>query len=204
MNKIVLYIGSKNYSSWSMRAWLCLKYAKIDFSTIIIPLRTQETKAEIAKISPSKKIPCLNYKGLLIWDSLAIAEFINEVAPQMEILPKDREKRAVTRAIACEMHSGFLDLRMELPMDVNLRIRKIINPAAQENIDRILEIWQNIKAKYGDGGDFLLGKFSIADAFFAPVVSRFVSYGVDVGQMQNYIDTIVSMPIYQEWIDDCR
>ncbi len=182
-----------------MRPWLCLKHAGIDFEEIIIPLRQDSTKAQINAISPSGKVPCLNYNGLEIWDSLAIAEFINELKPEAELLPKNQEKRAIARAIASEMHSGFMDLRKEMPMDTKLKTVQIPSPEVQANIDRILQIWQQTKEKYADNGEFLLGKFSIADAFFAPVVSRFVSYGVDVGEMQKYVEIITNLPIYQEW-----
>ena len=183
-----------------MRPWLCLKHAGIDFKEVIIPLRTDATTANIAAFSPSKKVPCLDYNGLLIWDSLAIAEFVHELNPQAELLPANQEKRAIVRSISCEMHSGFLDLRKEMPMDIKLKTKQDPSPEALENINRILEIWKNTRKKYGDNGEFLLGKFSIADAFFAPVVSRFVSYGVDAGEMQSYVDAITSLPIYQEWV----
>lgn len=195
-----LYIGSKQFSSWSMRPWLCLKYARIDFEEVIIPLRTNSTKANIAAVSPSKKVPCLNYKGLLIWDSLAICEFINDLKPEAELLPQNQEKRAIIRSVVAEMHCGFLDLRQEMPMDTKLKTEQMPSPQAQINIDRILEIWKLVRQKYGDNGEFLFGKFSIADAFFAPVISRFVSYGVDAGAMKNYIKTMTNLPIYQEWV----
>lgn len=195
-----LYIGSKQFSSWSMRPWLCLKYARIDFEEVIIPLRTDSTKANIAAVSPSKKVPCLNYKGLLIWDSLAICEFINDLKPEAELLPQNQEKRAIIRSVVAEMHCGFLDLRQEMPMDTKLKTEQMPSPQAQINIDRILEIWKLVRQKYGDNGEFLFGKFSIADAFFAPVISRFVSYGVDAGAMKNYIKTMTNLPIYQEWV----
>jgi len=199
MQKPTLYIGTKQFSSWSMRPWLCLKHAQIDFEEIIIPLRQETTKAQINAISPSGKVPCLNYNGIIIWDSLAIAEFINELNPEAELLPKNQEKRAIARAIASEMHSGFLDLRKEMPMDTNLKTTQTPSPETQPNINRILEIWHKTQTKYADNGNFLLGKFSITDAFFAPVVSRFVSYGVNVGEMQKYVETITNLPIYQEW-----
>ncbi len=183
-----------------MRPWLCLKYARIDFEEVIIPLRTDSTKANIAAVSPSKKVPCLNYKGLLIWDSLAICEFINDLKPEAELLPQNQEKRAIIRSVVAEMHCGFLDLRQEMPMDTKLKTEQIPSPQAQINIDRILEIWKLVRQKYGDNGEFLFGKFSIADAFFAPVISRFVSYGVDAGAMKNYIKTMTNLPIYQEWV----
>ena len=195
-----LYIGSKQFSSWSMRPWLCLKYARIDFEEVIIPLRTDSTKANIAAVSPSKKVPCLNYKGLLIWDSLAICEFINDLKPEAELLPQNQEKRAIIRSVVAEMHCGFLDLRQEMPMDTKLKTEQMPSPQAQINIDRILEIWKLVRQKYGDNGEFLFGKFSIADAFFAPVISTFVSYGVDAGAMKNYIKTMTNLPIYQEWV----
>ena len=185
-----------------MRPWLCLKYAGIDFKEVVIALRNDSTKINIAAVSPSRKVPCLDYKGLLICDSLAIAEFVNELNPQAELLPANKEKRAIARSISCEMHSGFLDLRKEMPMDNKLRMKQKPSSEALENINRILEIWKNTRKKYGDNGEFLLGKFSIADAFFAPVVSRFVSYGVDAGEMQSYVDVITSLPIYQEWTSD--
>jgi glutathione S-transferase len=200
--KPTLYIGTKQFSSWSMRPWLCLKHAKIDFEEVIIPLRQDNTKTQINAISPSGKVPCLNYNGLIIWDSLAIAEFINELKPDAQLLPKNQEKRAIARAISCEMHSGFLDLRKELPMDTKLKTIITPSPEAQNNINRILEIWQQTQNKYADDGEFLLGKFSIADAFFAPVVSRFISYGVDTKDMQKYVRAIRNLPIYQEWVND--
>ncbi len=199
-----LYIGSKQYSSWSMRPWLCLKYAQIDFKEVIIPLRTETTKANISAISPSKKVPCLDHNGLVIWDSLSICEFINEIKPEAELLPKNQEQRAIIRSVCAEMHSGFLDLRKEMPMDTKLKTTQIPNLEVQANIDRIVEIWSMARKKYGNDGEFLFGQFSIADAFFAPVVSRFVSYGVDnqglSGEVQNYIKTIINLPIYQEWV----
>ncbi len=200
--KPTLYIGTKQFSSWSMRPWLCLKEAKIDFEEILIALRQDNTKAKIKVISPSGKVPCLVYNGLAIWDSLAIAEFVNELKPEAELLPKSLEKRAIARAIISEMHSGFMDLRKEMPMDTKLKTTQIPSPEVQANIDRILQIWATTKEKYGDGGDFLFGKFSIADAFFAPVVSRFVSYGVNVGKMQNYVDAVTNLPSYKEWFRD--
>ena len=199
-----LYIGSKQYSSWSMRPWLCLKYAQIDFKEVIIPLRTETTKANISAISPSKKVPCLDHNGLVIWDSLSICEFINEIKPEAELLPQNQEQRAIIRSVCAEMHSGFLDLRKEMPMDTKLKTTQIPNLEVQANIDRIVEIWSMARKKYGSDGEFLFGQFSIADAFFAPVVSRFVSYGVDnqglSGEVQNYIKTIINLPIYQEWV----
>lgn len=199
-----LYIGSKQYSSWSMRPWLCLKYAQIDFKEVIIPLRTETTKANISAISPSKKVPCLDHNGLVIWDSLSICEFINEIKPEAELLPQNQEQRAIIRSVCAEMHSGFLDLRKEMPMDTKLKTTQIPNLEVQANIDRIVEIWSMARKKYGSDGEFLFGQFSIADAFFAPVVSRFVSYGVDnqglSEEVQNYIKTIINLPIYQEWV----
>lgn len=199
-----LYIGNKNYSSWSLRAWLCAKYAGLDFEEVVIPIRTLESEQQISAISPSKKVPCLHHKGLIIWDSLAIAEYANELNPSAELLPKDQAKRALARSIVCEMHSGFLDLRKEFPM--NMKLKKPIAPSAdaRKNIDRILEVWQNCRSKFSSEGEFLLGKFSIVDAFFAPIVSRFVSYEIDVGANQKYLESVINIPLYQEWLKSAR
>lgn len=180
---------------------MCLKYADIPFEEIVIPIRTVESEGQISAISPSKKVPCLHHNDIVVWNSLAIAEYLNELNPQAELLPKDQKKRALARSIACEMHSSFLDLRREMPMNMRLNKPKIPSIEAQKNINRILEIWQNARNQYKNEGEFLLGKFTIADAFFAPVVSRFVSYGIDVGKNQNYLQTIINHPLYKEWLN---
>lgn len=199
MSQTILYLGNKNYSSWSMRPWLCAKYVGLDFKEIVIPIRTENSATAIAKISPSKKVPCLHHNGLVIWDSLAIAEYLNEIFPAKELLPHNSEKRALARSIVAEMHSGFMDFRKEFPMNCKAKVKKAPSQAAQNNVERILDIWRDARRKYRNDGEFLLGKFSIADAFFAPVISRMISYDIDFADMKNYGQTIINLPFYKEW-----
>ena len=192
-----LYIGNKSFSSWSFRPWLCAKYIGLDFSEVQIALRTENTTAEINKISASNKVPCLHHNNLIIWDSLAICEYLNEIAPEKNLWPQDQKQRAQARSICAEMHSGFPNLRSELSMDMKKKIIHEPTPATQKEINRILEIWKNCLKQ--SKGKFLFGNFSIADAFFAPVVSRFISYGIDVGNLEEYLETISNLPFYKEW-----
>lgn len=192
-----LYIGNKSFSSWSFRPWLCAKYIGLDFSEVQIALRTENTNAEINKISASNKVPCLHHNNLIIWDSLAICEYLNEIAPEKNLWPQDQKQRAHARSICAEMHSGFPNLRSELSMDMKKKIIHEPTSATQKEINRILEIWKNCLQQ--SKGNFLFGNFSIADAFFAPVVSRFISYGIDVGNLGKYLETISNLPFYKEW-----
>lgn len=197
--KAKLFIANKNYSSWSMRAWLAARFVGLDFEEIIIPLRLENSKLEIAKISSSKKVPALHIDGLEIWDSLAICEYLHEKFPNKNLFSADNKIRAIQRSIICEMHSSFMDLRKELPM--NMKISKAITPTALalDNIERILEIWHNCNKNFANNKPFLFGDFSIVDIFFAPVVSRFISYKIDVSKQANYLKNVSEFPLYQEW-----
>lgn len=196
-NRTTLYIGNKNYSSWSMRAWLCAKQVGLNFEEILIALRAPQTKEEILKISPSGKIPCLVHNDLKIWDSLAIALYLDETFPEKNLFPKDKKLRNLAKSICCEMHSGFMNLRNEFPMDMQLKTFKEAGPETQKEINRILEIWEGC-LKLSEG-KFLFGDFSAADAFFAPVVSRFISYGVKLGNLERYTNNVSNHFLYQEW-----
>ncbi len=198
--KTTLYIANKNYSSWSMRAWLAARFVGLEFNEVIIPLREENTTKEISKISFSKKVPCLHIKGLQLWDSLAIAEYLNELFLDKKLFSTDQNIRAIQRAIVCEMHSGFMDLRKEMPMNMKIVKQKIPSEACQANIDRILEIWRETRKRYAGSGKFLFGNFSLADIFFAPIVSRFISYKVDTKDQADYIANISTSPLYQEWL----
>ncbi len=197
MKQTKLYIGNKNYSSWSMRAWLCLKKVGIDFEEILITLRTNQTKENILKISPSGKIPCLIHNNLKIWDSLAIALYLEETFPEANLFPKNKEIRHFAQSICAEMHSGFVNLRNEFPMDMKLKTEKEPTFETQKEIKRILEIWKICFNK--SKGNFLFGDFSAADAFFAPVVSRFISYGVEIEDLAEYVESVSMNSFYQEW-----
>lgn len=198
-----LVIGNKNYSSWSLRAWLLLKQAGLEFEEIRIPLYQPETRQQLAHYSPSGKVPVLIHGKLVVWESIAIGEYIAALVPD-RLLPIDPQVRAVVRSISAEMHAGFLPLRMQLPMDCRTRRSGwIITAEVQQNIDRITTIWRQCRQQIDPTaeGDLLFGQFSLADAMFAPVVSRFVTYGVPLDPIsQAYVDAIWSLPAMQTWL----
>ncbi|HEY9641576.1 MAG TPA: glutathione S-transferase family protein, partial [Coleofasciculaceae cyanobacterium] len=172
MDPLTLIIGNKNYSSWSLRAWLPLKQIGIEFEEIRIPLDTPQTHAQILKYSPSGKVPALQHGELLLWESIAICEYIAALFPDRYLWPADPTAKAIARCVSAEMHAGFLPLRQQLPMDCRTQVPwKGVTPAVQADIDRIFKIWQTCRQQFGQGGDFLFGTFSIADAMYAPVVS---------------------------------
>ncbi len=195
-----LVIGNKNFSSWSMRPWLAMKATGYPFEEIQIALRRENSKAEILRYSPSGKVPVLLVDGVPVWDSLAISMTLAEHFPQARLWPQDATARAHCRSITAEMHSGFMALRTQHAMDMTKR--EVIPPSAeaQGDIDRITQLWADARKQFGQTGDFLFGHFTIADAMYAPVVSRFVTYGFTVGKdAQRYMDTIWNMPAFQEW-----
>ena len=175
--KTTLTISSKNYSSWSLRGWLLARISGIPFDEVRVHPQDSAARAELLQLSPSILVPCLTHEGVRIWDTLAIAEYLNEVAPQAGLLPSDRTARARCRSICGEMHSGFAALRSALPMNLKARfIRFKVWPRAQADIDRITSLWRECLDTYG--GPYLFGPLSMADAMYAPVVTRFRTYGV--------------------------
>lgn len=203
-SSLKLVIGNKNYSSWSLRAWLVLKQAGLEFEEIRIPLYVLGAKEQILQYSPSGKVPVLIDGDKLIWDSLAIAEYVAERVPDCDLLPADSYARAVARSVSAEMHSGFVSLRSHMPMDCRARRPgKGMTPEVAQDIDRIKTIWRECRQAFGMGGDFLFGQFTIADAMFAPVVMRLITYGVPLDAVaQSYSDAIVSLPAMQQWLAD--
>jgi glutathione S-transferase len=201
MSQLTLVIGNKNYSSWSLRPWLAMKQAGLEFQEVRIALDTPETHAEILHYSPAGRVPVLIHNGLTIWDSLAICEYVAEQFPG-HWFPADRAARAIARSVSAEMHSGFRDLRQHMPMDCRARLLgQGKTPGVQADIDRISEIWRTCRQQFGAGGDFLFGQFTLADAMYAPVVSRFVTYGVELDEIaQAYADAVWSLPALQEWM----
>jgi len=197
-----LIIGNKNYSSWSLRAWLLLKEAGIEFSEHRIALDTPDSASEIATYSSAGCVPILQLDDLTVWDTLAIAETVAEQWPDKRLWPADREARAHARAISAEMHSGFPDLRTCLPMNCRAMGRKITLPDAVGNdIDRVIAIWAECHKKYGDKGGWLFGEFSIADAMFAPVVLRFRTYGINLPESAGfYPQRLLESEATQEWL----
>ena len=206
MADITIYLGNKNYSSWSLRAWLVLKRTGADFAEEVIPLRQPDSRQQIQRYSPSGKVPALHHEETVVWDSLAIAEFLAETYPQAKLWPKDKEARAMARAACSEMHSGFLDLRRNMPMNLRSHFPgREITPETQADVNRIAAIWRECRKKYGTGGDFLFGGFTIADAFFAPVATRFKTYGIELEETpRSYADMILALPELQNWTEAAR
>jgi len=204
MSDLILVIGNKAYSSWSLRPWLVLKQAGLAFAETVIPLRRSDSAVRIADHSPTGRVPCLVHDGLAIWDSLAICEYVAELAPDAELWPADRAARAVARSVSAEMHSGFVPLRSSMPMDLK-RDRKGqgMTDATAADIARIEALWADARARFGTpaGGPFLFGTFTIADAMFAPVVTRLETYGVAVSpESRAYMDAVLALPALREWI----
>ncbi|TJZ78981.1 glutathione S-transferase family protein [Chitiniphilus eburneus] len=196
-----LVIGNKNYSSWSLRPWLGMKVAGIAFEEILIPLYQSGSKAEILRHSPNGKVPALQDGDLLVWDTLAIAEYLAEKFPDRHLWPQDPAARAIARSVCAEMHSGFTTLRSTCNMDIRASKPVTMTPDLQSDVDRIVAIWTDCRTRFGNGGAFLFDKFSWADAFYAPVVTRFVTYGIAVpGDARRYMDTVLALPPMQEWI----
>ena len=201
MTQLTLVIGNKNYSSWSLRPWLAMKQAGLDFTEIRIPLDTPTTHQEILRYSPSGRVPVLLHGDLTVWESLAICEYIaDRFSPNL--WPEDAAARAVARSVSAEMHAGFVNLRQSMPMDCRARHPGFaLNTIVQAECDRIMRIWRECREKFGDGGDFLFGQLSIADAMFAPVISRFITYDVQLNGMEkSYADAMWSLPAMQEWV----
>jgi glutathione S-transferase len=196
-----LLIGSKNYSSWSLRPWLFLRKADFEFQEQIIYLDAGGYQGQIAALSPSRRVPLLIDDDLKIWDSIAICEYAAEATGRG--LPRDRIARARARSVAAEMHSGFQALRNECPMNVRARNRRVPSTAGlQTDIARIDEIWSDCRRDFGAGGNWLFGDFSIADAMFAPVLFRFQSYGAALSPAsQTYLSCALEDPLLREWQD---
>jgi len=203
---LTLVVGNKNYSSWSMRPWLALKKSGAAFEEIVIPLDRPETRAEIFKHSPSGFVPTLKDDELTIWESLAICEYLAEKFPDANLWPKDPSARAIARSVSNEMHSGFSALRTNMPMNVrgNLPGKGRV-PGVQEDINRISAIWRDCRTRFGQSGPYLFGAFSIADAMYAPVASRFVTYQVDLdADAKAYVNTLWSDPAMAAWVEGAR
>ncbi len=204
MSDMTLVMGNKAYSSWSLRPWLAMKQAGLPFTETVIPLRQPDTAARIAAHSPSGRVPCLVHDGLVLWDSLAICEYVAELAPQAQLWPADRAARAVARSVSAEMHSGFVSLRSTMSMDLRRDLRgQGMTEATAADIARIEALWADARTRFGNraGGPFLFGAVTIADAMFAPVVTRLETYGVAVSpETRAYMDAVLALPAMREWI----
>jgi len=197
--RATLSLSSKNYSSWSLRGWLMAKLAGIEFDEVAVAPDDADARAEILLLSPSILVPCLAYKGMRVWDTLAIGEFLNEIAPQAGLLPRDQAKRAHCRSVCGEMHSGFVSLRQALPMNIKAHFPGFkVWSKAKADIERIIAIWRECLDGYG--GPYLFGEIGMADAMYAPVVSRLRTYGVALDpRLQAYADRIWDWPARAQW-----
>jgi glutathione S-transferase len=200
--KVELVIGNKNYSSWSLRAWLLLAEARIEFAEKRIALDVASTAEELRKHSPAARVPVLILDGNSIWDSLAIAETVAECWPDRKLWPDDVQARAHARSISAEMHSGFAVLRESMPMNCRAMGRKVALPEPlASDIDRVFEIWADCQKRYATGDGWLFGRFSVADAMYAPVVLRFRTYGINLPQSASrYAERLLESPAMQDWL----
>jgi glutathione S-transferase len=203
---VKLIIGNKNYSSWSLRPWLLLRQAGIPFEEELIDFNATDFKARVTKYSAAGKVPVLVDGPLVVWDSLAIAEYVAETFPDKALWPEPREARARARSVSAEMHAGFQELRSRLTMNCQVCFTNVLyDVRVRRDIARIVEIWRDCRERAGAEGPFLFGRFSVADAFFAPVTVRFAGYGVELPVVaQQYVDTIQSLPAMQEWLVAAR
>jgi glutathione S-transferase len=199
-----LVIGSKNYSSWSLRPWLLLRYFDVPFDEIKLPLDTPEFYRRIRNYSPSGRAPALIDGDVQVWDSLAIAEYVNEKFLNGRGWPAETVARAAARSISAEMHSGFSALRGEMPMNCRKRVRDFaLSADAAQDVSRVQSIWRDARGQFGRGGPFLFGDFSIADAMYAPVIFRFVSYDVALDETSRaYVESMLALPALQDWFAD--
>lgn len=197
-----LVIGNKRYSSWSFRPWVLLKAAGIPFEEIRIAIRRPDSARKIARFSPAGRVPVLVDGRAAVWESLAICEHVAEKFPRKKLWPEDARARTLARSISHEMHAGFQDLRQNLPCHFLARHRDFRVPeAARADIARVLAIWEGCLARREKGGPFLFGRFTVADAMYAPVVFRFLAYGVPVrGAARAYMHAVEELPASREWV----
>jgi glutathione S-transferase len=204
MSKALLVVGNKNYSSWSLRAWLMLKHAGVDFDEIRISLFVAGYKEKLLAYSPAGKVPIYRDGDVVVWDTLAIGEYLYETYPLL--WPAQRDARARARSVSAEMHSGFVPLRKAMPMNIRARGRNVaMSTDLEADIARIKAIWRELRKQYAGAGPWLFGTYSIADAMYAPVVFRFFTYGVsEPGAVDEYIQTVRSDPLVQAWIQAAK
>jgi glutathione S-transferase len=205
MPKAILTISSKNYGAWALRGWLTARLAGLDFTEKVISPDDPAMKAEMLLLSSSMLVPSLHHNGITVWDTLAIAEYLNEIKPKAHLLPADAAARAHCRAICGEMHSGFASLRSSLPMNIKAKFPNFkVWSRAQADIDRIVAIWKECLATYG--GPYLFGKQPcLADAMYAPVVTRFLTYDVALDKVcAAYCKRIMELPAMQEWVTEAK
>lgn len=201
-----LIIGNKNYSSWSLRAWLLLEQAGIPFEEEVVSMGAPDFAARVRAVSPAGRVPVLIDGDRVIWDSLAIAEYLAERHPDKRLWPADATARAWARSICAEMHAGFSALRTAMPMNVTARLPGMgWSVRVQADVDRIVQIWTETRARFGSGGDLLFGHFTIADAVYAPVAQRLLTYAVQVpAEAGRYVEALARLSGVQRWVRDAQ
>ncbi len=206
MARLHLVIGNKNYSSWSFRPWIAMRQAGLDFSDEVIPLDTRETKTKILAHSGAGRVPVLHHGRLTVWESLAIIEYVAETFPEARIWPRAKAARAMARAVAAEMHAGFAALRNACPMNIRRKpSRFAVDVAVNADVKRIEALWAACRSAHGKGGQFLFGRFSAADAMYAPVVSRLHVYGFRVSpEARAYMDAMMELAAWRDWESAAR
>ena len=206
MADFTIYIGNKNYSSWSLRGWLMLKHTGVDFTEEVIALDEPSTRTNILRHSPSARVPAVKHGDFVVWESLAIGEYLAELFPPAQLWPMAATARAVARAVSSEMHAGFAALRSHLPMNIRSSFpNRGVTPEVQADINRVTALWRDCRRRFGEGGAFLFGAFTIADAMYAPVVSRFRTYKIELDdETQPYADALWALPMMQEWAAAAR
>jgi len=200
--KLTLVIGNKNYSSWSLRPWLAMAANNIPFAEVLIQLDQSNTRQLALQYSPTGKVPALKFGTLMIWESLAIIEYVADRHPEAGLWPADPDRRGLARALASEMHCGFQALRSHCPMNLRRKATRRLSPEAEQDVMRLTNYWRRFRAEAASEGDFLFGKFGAVDAMFAPVATRIRSYEIPVDQASNdYIDAIYALPAFKKWFD---
>ncbi|WP_455220737.1 glutathione S-transferase family protein [Kaarinaea lacus] len=203
MPNLTLIIGNKNYSSWSLRPWVFMKQCHIAFAEKRIALFTDTTNQELAPYNSDFKVPVLQDDDLLIWDSLSILEYLSERYLDNNGWPGDVNARAFARTISCEMHSSFFNVRKELPMNCRKKFHNIrLSAEAEREVERIKTLWRQCRSRYSADGEWLFGKYSIADAMFAPVALRFEGYSIPLNEVEEaYVQSVLKQPCIIEWIE---
>ena len=206
MSGLTLVIGTRNYSSWSLRPWLLMRHLGIEFAERVLHFDTDDFRREVPRLSPTARVPVLLHGDLRVWESIAICEYASELAGGGG-WPEDRAARAHARAAAAEMHAGFGALRSQCPMNVRARGRRVASTSELEkDLRRIDRLWSECRAAFGAGGPWLYGRYSVADAMYAPVALRLATYGLDVGvtAARSYLDTVLGDPLLEPWLEAAR
>jgi len=203
MSNLTLIIGNKNYSSWSLRPWIFLKQNQIEFDEKRVALFTKTTDKELSQYNSDYKVPILKDDDLVVWDSLSILEYLSEKYLESNGWPRELNARAFARSVSCEMHSSFFNVRNELPMNCRKKFQDIkLSSEAEREIERIKALWRQCRTQFGKEGEWLFGKYSIADAMFAPIALRFEGYSIQLHDVEAaYIQSVLKQPSIIEWIE---